>query len=459
MCPWALQCPSPALPIPRVQRRVLRMSTASVSGPSVGHPSAPPCPAPPPSPTPPDVVCRPHTCHGAVLEGEKKKGFVTPTRTNVHGDALCFMVKTWARHKTTETGLNNGWRLVAVGGWWVAGGGWRLAGGGWRLVGGAWWVAVGGWWVAVGGWWVAVGGWRLVGGGWRLVGGGWRLVGGGWRVVGGGWWVAVGGWWVAVGGWRLAVGGWRLAGGGWRVVGGGWRVVGGGWWVAVGGWWVAVGGWRLAVGGWRLAGGGWRLVGGGWWVVGGGWWVAVGGWWFLRAKTLGFLRTALMCRLPFSVVMGPVSGSVPFPCTARKHACSACSSRIPFGGQGGREDRLRGEGQRGGGGGGGGACGGVWRSPAAVLTGGVAPSVPCRPPWTAVRRSPTGSASLAGRPGLQRYGEPLIARGSRRGGGGGGVGDKGNSGSSATAEFRGLGQYGSGKPPSQCRSAGGPRRF
>ena len=39
-----------------------------------------------------------------------------PTETDVHGDALCFMVKTWARHKTTETVMNNGWRLVAVGG-------------------------------------------------------------------------------------------------------------------------------------------------------------------------------------------------------------------------------------------------------------------------------------------------------------------------------------------------------
>ena len=46
---------------------------------------------------------------------------------NAHGDALCFMVKTWA-HKTTEALLNNGWRLVAVGG------GWRLAvGGPWGL--------------------------------------------------------------------------------------------------------------------------------------------------------------------------------------------------------------------------------------------------------------------------------------------------------------------------------------
>ena len=67
----------------------------------------------------------------------------TPTETNVHGDALCFMVKTWARHKTTEESLNNGWRLAVVGGWGLGvvavGGWWRLvASGGWRLaVGGS----------------------------------------------------------------------------------------------------------------------------------------------------------------------------------------------------------------------------------------------------------------------------------------------------------------------------------
>ena len=62
-------------------------------------------------------------------EEKKRKGFVTPTETNVHGDALCFMAETWAGHRTTESVFNNGWRLVAVGGWW------RLAvGGGWRLV-------------------------------------------------------------------------------------------------------------------------------------------------------------------------------------------------------------------------------------------------------------------------------------------------------------------------------------
>ena len=71
----------------------------------------------------------------------------------VHGDSFCFMVKIWARHKTTETVLNNGWRLVAVGGW-------RLV-----TVGSVWHLAIGGWWRLV-----------AVGGGWRLaVGGPWGL--------------------------------------------------------------------------------------------------------------------------------------------------------------------------------------------------------------------------------------------------------------------------------------------
>ena len=53
---------------------------------------------------------------GLSLKGGRKE-FVTPTETKVHGDALCFMVMTGARHKTTETVLANGWRLAAVGGW------------------------------------------------------------------------------------------------------------------------------------------------------------------------------------------------------------------------------------------------------------------------------------------------------------------------------------------------------
>ena len=93
---------------------------------------------------------------GLSLRG--KRGLITPTEGIVHGDALCFMGKTWVTHKTTETVLNNGWRLAAVGGWRLVVGGWR------RLV-------VGGWWLA------AVGGWRLVvDGGWRLAdGGAWEL--------------------------------------------------------------------------------------------------------------------------------------------------------------------------------------------------------------------------------------------------------------------------------------------
>ena len=86
----------------------------------------------------------------------KKKRFATPTEASVHGDALCFMVKTWAGHKTTETVVNNGWRLAAVGGWRLAAvGGWRLA-------------AVGGWRLAVGGWRLAVCGVGRVGGRWSL---------------------------------------------------------------------------------------------------------------------------------------------------------------------------------------------------------------------------------------------------------------------------------------------------
>ena len=38
--------------------------------------------------------------------------FVTPTKMNVHEDGRCFMVKTWARQKTTETVVNRGWRSL-----------------------------------------------------------------------------------------------------------------------------------------------------------------------------------------------------------------------------------------------------------------------------------------------------------------------------------------------------------
>ena len=60
---------------------------------------------------------------------------------NVHGDALCFMVKTWGETQNHRKSIEQ-WRLVAVGG------GWRLAAvDGWQLVvGGGWRLAVGGWW-------------------------------------------------------------------------------------------------------------------------------------------------------------------------------------------------------------------------------------------------------------------------------------------------------------------------
>ena len=87
----------------------------------------------------------------AVLKrGKKRKWFVTPTETN--GDALYFMVKTWA-----ETVLK--YWLAAVGGWRLAVGGW------WRLAVGRWQLAVSGGWrqLAVSGWLrLAVGGpWGL----------------------------------------------------------------------------------------------------------------------------------------------------------------------------------------------------------------------------------------------------------------------------------------------------------
>ena len=84
--------------------------------------------------------------------GGGRKGFVTPTETNVHGDALCFMVIGPSLIQRLAVG---GWRLATVGG------GWCLA------VAGCWLVVVGGWRLA------AVGSWRLLAvGGWRLAVGG-----------------------------------------------------------------------------------------------------------------------------------------------------------------------------------------------------------------------------------------------------------------------------------------------
>ena len=64
--------------------------------------------------------------------------FVVPTEMNVDGDALCFMIKTWTIHKTTETVLNNAWRLAVDSGWRLA------ADGGWTVVGGGWCLEIGG---------------------------------------------------------------------------------------------------------------------------------------------------------------------------------------------------------------------------------------------------------------------------------------------------------------------------
>ena len=64
---------------------------------------------------------------GCPERGGKRKRFITPTETNVHGDALCFMVMGPSLLQRLAVG---GWRLAAVGGWWelaVGGGWWRLA--------------------------------------------------------------------------------------------------------------------------------------------------------------------------------------------------------------------------------------------------------------------------------------------------------------------------------------------
>ena len=69
---------------------------------------------------------------GCPQEGGKKT-LVKPTETNVHGDALCFMVMGPSLLQRLAVG---GWRLVGIGGWLLmAVGRWQLvAVGGWRLV-------------------------------------------------------------------------------------------------------------------------------------------------------------------------------------------------------------------------------------------------------------------------------------------------------------------------------------
>ena len=76
-------------------------------------------------PPPPTVTRLP----GALLKGGGG-GFLTPTETNIHRDALYFLVM----GPSLLQKLAGGWWLVTVGGWrLVAGGWWGLVGGGWRL--------------------------------------------------------------------------------------------------------------------------------------------------------------------------------------------------------------------------------------------------------------------------------------------------------------------------------------
>ena len=83
----------------------------------------------PPSPLFPALapgLLQTHACVGdwgtglSSKEKKKRKGFITPTEANVHGDARCFMAKTWARHKTTaaieQWVAVGGWQLVVLGG-------------------------------------------------------------------------------------------------------------------------------------------------------------------------------------------------------------------------------------------------------------------------------------------------------------------------------------------------------
>ena len=79
------------------------------------------------------------------LSLREKEGFITPTETKVHEDALCFLVL--GPSLLYMLAVGGGWRRLVV-----VGGGWRLA-----VVGGRQLVAVGSWWRLV------VGGWRSLG--------------------------------------------------------------------------------------------------------------------------------------------------------------------------------------------------------------------------------------------------------------------------------------------------------
>ena len=82
----------------------------------------------------------------ALLKTWNKEGFVPPTETNVHRDALCSVVM--GRPLLQRLVVGGWWRLV-VGGWWqlAVGRYWLVAAGGCRLaVGSGWHLAVVGWW-------------------------------------------------------------------------------------------------------------------------------------------------------------------------------------------------------------------------------------------------------------------------------------------------------------------------
>ena len=111
----AIPSPSPLFPSPQGLH-------SGLSGFSARHTVLPP---------------RESNCGSALSLRGGERGAVRNANRNesLYRDALRFMVKKWARDKTTEALSNNGWRLAAVGGWWrlVEGGGRWSVGGWWRL--------------------------------------------------------------------------------------------------------------------------------------------------------------------------------------------------------------------------------------------------------------------------------------------------------------------------------------